>query len=145
MTAGHGQSSLYGKVTYQGGGPHSEHFSALAKLKEAMLWLLIALAVVCASALAAIATVKCFHRMARCVLGPDIDEIPAYHQSAKKLKPKYGQDVQVQMCNIAHVEQPAGELALGVPTEVVAWAPVGTLKESSGSECEPTGRNIGGG
>ena len=81
--------------------------------------------------------------MARCVFGPDIDEIPAYHASAKELKLKYIQEVQVQMCNIAHVEQPAGELALGVPTEVKAWTPVSALKESNQTEGEATGRQIG--
>lgn len=128
-----------------GGSPYSEQCSGLAKLKEAMLWLLVALVAVCASAVAAIATAKCCHRMAICVLGPDIDEIPSYHQSAKKLKPTYGTEVQVHMCNIAHVEQPAGELTLGFPTEVVAWAPVSTLRGSSGSECEPAGSHIGDG
>lgn len=98
----------------------SEHFTGLTGFNQVMLWILVALVVVCASALAAIGTVHCCHKLARCLLGAEIDEIPNYNSRVLKLKSGTQQECEVQMCNIAQVEQPAGEVVLGIPTEVIA-------------------------
>lgn len=86
-------------------------------LYQAMLWLLIALAVVCASGVAALMTACCCHKLAICILGSTVDEISEYQTRVRKVQIDKGQDCEVQMSDIAHVQQPAGEMVLGVPSE----------------------------
>lgn len=88
-----------------------------------MLWILVAAVVVCASAMAALATASCCHRLARCVLGTAIDEIPV-HNTTQTQKWKTEKVYVDGICsNIAHVQQPAGEVVLGVLADAATSTP----------------------